>query len=94
MGHPAFQSWTPETFERTGSKPQDVIREVELDALVEKYSRDWLVMLFFPVGAREIFEGHIRALMDHYHQPYDAIMGMPVSRRRRLIEKLRESLKS
>lgn len=94
MGRPEFQSWTPETFEQTGSTPQDAIHEVEMDALVEKYSKDWLIRLFCPIGIPEVLEGDIRLLMQYRHQSYDAVMSMPCSRRRRFVEKVVESQKS
>ena len=93
MSRQAFKSWTPETFEETGQTPQDAIREVELDALVEKCANDWMLKLFFPLGLRDMLEGQVQSLMHYQHQPYDAVMGMPSSRRRRLHEKLTEMYK-
>lgn len=89
----AFRSWTPETFEQTGETPQDAFREVEIEALVVQYAKDWMIKLFCPVGLPSVLEGDIQVLMKHRHQPYDAIMRMPCARRRRLVAAVLESLK-
>jgi hypothetical protein len=88
-----FESWTPEKFETTGETPQDLLRKVELDELVVKYANDWLVRLFLPLGIREAMEDEIQLLMKHLHQPYDAVMLMPCSRRRRLVERVAQASK-
>jgi hypothetical protein len=94
VANQAFKAWTPDTFERTGETPQDIFREVELDALAEKYSRDWLVRLFSPLGIKEILEVDIEVLMRYMYQTYDAVMSMPCSRRRRMVETVRSWKKS
>lgn len=93
MTRQVFESWTPEKYETTGETPQDLLRQVEIEELVEKYSKDWLIRLFSPLGIKEVLEVDIQLMMRHYHQPYSAVMSMPVSRRRRLVDKLEAYIK-
>lgn len=51
-------------------------------------------MMFSPLGIREILETEAHLLMRHLNQPYDAVMRMPCSRRKRLMEKVDRYLKS
>lgn len=93
MTKQTFESWTPEKFETTGETPQDLLRRVELDELVVKYSNDWMVRLFVPLGLREALEADTEILMRKLHQSYDAVMSMPCSRRRRLVERVAQASK-
>jgi len=86
---PAGQwDWQKNQWDTPPERPQDALRQVKMDELADKYAKNWLITLFSPFGMREVLEMEVLALMQVLHQPYESIMSMPISRRKRFTAEL------
>lgn len=85
--------WSLQDWEEKGIQPKDVVRRIEAEELAEKYAGDWLVGLFAPFGIREVLESEVMILGMYLKQSYLDVMAMPVSRRRRLVEKVEDMVR-